>query len=326
MANGICGRIVCAAALISLSLHLPQAWAEWQATRIIRLIVPYPPGNIADIQARLVGERLSAKLRQPVVIDNRPGATGQIGIEVAARSTADGHTLVVGQTGTFAVAPQTRKLPYNVIEDFVPIAQFSSNSLVLFVHASIAASSLPELIRLSRIKPGALRFGSNGEGGLPHLSMELLKMKTGIDWLHVPYKGTSQLEADLVAGHIDVGFGSYGGLMPQVEAGKLKMLASTGAERIIEAPDLPTFIESGVPDFEVAGWFGAFAPAKTPREAVIALNAAINSVLQEPELQEKIRHTGATPEIRSPEGFGAVFLSSYRLWRDVVKSIGLPMQ
>jgi len=326
MADGIFVRIVCALALISLSLDLPRARAEWQAMRLIRLVVPYPPGNIADVQARLVGERASAELGQPVVIDNRPGATGQIGIEVAARSRADGHTLVVGQTGTFAVAPQTRKLPYDVIEDFVPVAQFSSNSLVLFVHAGVAANSLPELIHLSRIKPGALRFGSNGEGGLPHLAMELLKIKTGIDWLHVPYKGTSQLEADLVAGHIDIGFGSFGELMPQVEAGKLKVLASTGAKRLDEAPNLPTFIESGVPDFEVAGWFGVFAPAKTPREAITALNAAINSVLQEPQLREKIRQTGATPEIRSPEEFAAVFLSSYRLWRDVVKSIGLPMQ
>jgi tripartite-type tricarboxylate transporter receptor subunit TctC len=176
------------------------------------------------------------------------------------------------------------------------------------------------------MKPGALRFGSNGEGGLPHLAMELLRIRTGIDWLHVPYKGTSQLEADLVAGHIDVGFGSYGGLLPQVEAGRLKMLASTGARRGIETPDLPTFIESGVPDFEVAGWFGVFAPARTPREAIDALNAASNAALQEPELQQKIRQTGATPEPGSPDEFAAVFLSSYRLWRDVVKSIGLPMQ
>jgi tripartite-type tricarboxylate transporter receptor subunit TctC len=314
--------VFCAA----LSLCITPAAADWQPTRLIRLIVPYPPGNIADVQVRLVGERLSAKLGQPVVIDNRPGATGQIGIKVAARSTPDGHTLVVGQTGTFAVAPQTRKLPYDVLEDFMPVAQFSSNSLVLFVHAGVPAGSLAELIRLSRITPGALRFGSNGEGGLPHLAMELLKTRTGIDWLHVPYKGTSQLEADLVAGHIDVGFGSYAGLMPQVEAGKLKVLASTGAKRLGEAPNLPTFIESGVPDYEVEGWFGAFAPAKTPREAITALNAAIDSVLKEPQLQEKIRQTGAMPEIRSPEEFGAVFLSSYRLWRDVVKSIGLPMQ
>jgi len=314
--------VLCAA----LSVYVAQAAADWQPAHLIRLIVPYPPGNIADVQARLVGERLSVKLGQPVVIDNRPGATGQIGIEVAARSAADGHTLVVGQTGTFAVAPQTRKLPYDVIEDFMPVAQFSSNSLVLFVHVGVPAGSLPELIRLSRITPGALRFGSNGEGGLPHLAMELLKRRTGIDWLHVPYKGTSQLEADLVAGHIDVGFGSYAGLMPQVEAGKLKVLASTGAKRIAEAPNLPTFIESGVPDYEVEGWFGAFAPARTPPEAIMALNAAINSILQEPQLQEKIRQTGATAEIRSPEEFGAVFLSSYRLWRDVVKSIGLPMQ
>jgi tripartite-type tricarboxylate transporter receptor subunit TctC len=326
MANGSYRRIVRIVAFVGLCLCVAPAGAEWQPTHVIRLIVPYPPGNIADVQARLVGERLSAKLGQPVVVDNRAGATGQIGIEVAARSTPDGHTLVIGQTGTFAVAPQTRKLPYDVIEDFMPVAQFSSNALVLFVNAGVDANSLPELIRLSRIKPGALRFGSNGEGGLPHLAMELLKIRTGINWLHVPYKGTSQLEADLVAGHIDVGFGSYGGLMPQVEAGRLKVLASTGAKRSAEAPDLPTFIESGVPDFEVAGWFGAFVPVKTPREAVKALNASINSVLQEPQLQQKIRQTGATPEAGSAEEFGAVFLNSYRLWRGVVQSIGLRMQ
>jgi tripartite-type tricarboxylate transporter receptor subunit TctC len=324
--TGACRRLARRAGCAALALFVTQAAAEWQPTHIVRLIVPYPPGNIADVQARLVGERLAARLRQPVVVDNRPGATGQIGIEAAARAGPDGHTLVIGQTGTFAVAPHTRKLPYDVIEDFVPVAQLSSNALVLFANAGIGASSLPELLRLSRMKPGALRFGSNGEGGLPHLAMELLRIRTGIDWLHVPYKGTSQLEADLVAGHIDVGFGSYGGLLPQVEAGRLKMLASTGARRGIETPDLPTFIESGVPDFEVAGWFGVFAPARTPREAIEALNAASNAALQEPELQQKIRQTGATPEPGSPDEFAAVFLSSYRLWRDVVKSIGLPMQ
>ena len=324
--TGTCRRLARSAGCAALALFVAQAAAQWQPTRIVRLIVPYPPGNIADVQARMVGERLAARLRQPVVIDNRPGATGQIGIEAAARAAPDGHTLVIGQTGTFAVAPHTRKLPYDVIEDFVPVAQLSSNALVLFANAGIAASSLPELLRLSRMKPGALRFGSNGEGGLPHLAMELLRIRTGIDLLHVPYKGTSQLEADLVAGHIDVGFGSYGGLLPQVEAGRLRMLASTGARRGIETPDLPTFIEGGVPDFEVGGWFGVFAPAKTPSAAIEALNAAINSALQEPELQQKIRQTGATLEPGSPDEFAAVFLSSYRLWRGVVKSIGLPMQ
>ena len=281
--TGTCRRLARSAGCAALALFVAQAAAQWQPTRIVRLIVPYP----ADVQARMVGERLAARLRQPVVIDNRPGATGQIGIEAAARAAPDGHTLVIGQTGTFAVAPHTRKLPYDVIEDFVPVAQLSSNALVLFANAGIAASSLPELLRLSRMKPGALRFGSNGEGGLPHLAMELLRIRTGIDWLHVPYKGTSQLEADLVAGHIDVGFGSYGGLLPQVEAGRLRMLASTGARRGIETPDLPTFIEGGVPDFEVGGWFGVFAPAKTPSAAIEALNAAINSALQEPELQRR---------------------------------------
>jgi tripartite-type tricarboxylate transporter receptor subunit TctC len=224
------------------------------------------------------------------------------------------------------VAPQTRKLPYDVVYDFVPVAQFSSNSLVLFVNAAVAANSLPELIRLSRGKPGALRFGSNGEGGLPHLAMELLKTKTGINWLHVPYKGTGPLETDLLAGHIDVAFGSYAGLMPHVATGKLKVLASTGAKRSADAPDLPTFIDGGVPDFEVLGWFGAFAAAKTPRDAVTALNVSINSVLQQPELQERIKQTGATPELGSPEQFGTVFLTSYNLWRGVVQSIGLAPQ
>jgi tripartite-type tricarboxylate transporter receptor subunit TctC len=308
--------------VLLLVLHVPHAGAQSP----IRLIVPFPPGNIADVQARLVSERLSAKLGQPVIVDNRPGATGQIGIEAAAKSPPDGQTLVIGQTGTFAVAPQTRKLPYDVTQDFVAVAQFSSNSLVLFVNAGVPASSVPELIQMSRAKPGALRFGSNGEGGLPHLAMELLKIKAGIDWLHVPYKGTAQLETDLLAGHIDVAFGSYGGLMPHVKAGKVKVLGSTGAKRSAEAPELPTFVEGGVPDYEVTGWFGAFAPAKTPRETVRALNQAINGVLEQSDLQEKIRQTGAMPEIGSPEQFGAVFLASYNLWRDVVKSIGLAPQ
>lgn len=318
-------RMVTAVA-VALAFTLGTAYAQTYPDRAIRVVVPFPPGNIADHQARLVGEKISAQLRQPVVIENRAGATGQIGIEAVARSAPDGYTLVVGQVGTFAVVPHTRKLPYDVVADFVPIAQFSSNSLTLYVNAAVPANSLQELLAMSTDKQRPLRFGSNGEGSLTHLAMELLKSKTPITWLHIPYKGTAQMETDLLAGHIDVAYGSYSGMLPHVKAGKVKMLASTGSKRLPEAPDLPTFGEAGVPGYEVNGWFGLFAPAGTPAAVVKTLNAAVVTALRQPDLIEKIRASSAEPEPVTAEQFGSTFKATYDLWGGVVKNIGLVKQ
>jgi tripartite-type tricarboxylate transporter receptor subunit TctC len=309
------------------TLYGPVALSQSYPARPIRIVIPFPPGNPADTQARLIGEKLSARFGQPVVADNRPGATGQIGIEAAAKSAADGYTLVVGQVGTFAVAPHVfKKLPYDVTRDFVAVSQFSSNTLVLVVNANVPVASVQELVQLSKQKPGAFKFGSNGEGGLPHLTMELFRAKTGVDWLHIPYKGTTQAVTDLLSGQIDLVFDTYGGAAPHAKAGKVKVLASTGARRLEAAPDLPTLIEAGVPDFEVYGWFGAFAPAGTPTEIVRSLNKAINEVLSLPDVRERIRALGLDVGGGTPEQFAATMMDSYNLWGHVVKSIGLTPQ
>ena len=307
------------------ALCAPAAFSQGYPARPIRMVIPFPPGNPADLQARLIGEKLSARFGQPVLADNRPGASGQIGIEAAARSAPDGYTLVVGQVGTFAVAPHVfKKLPYDVTRDFVAVSQFSSNTLVLVVSANVPVNSVQELVRLSKQKPGAFKFGSNGEGGLPHLTMELFRAKTGVDWLHIPYKGTTQAVTDLLSGQIDLIFDTYGGAAPHARAGKVKMLASTGATRI--APDLPTLIEAGVPGFEVYGWFGAFAPAGTPTEIVRSLNKAINEVLSLPDVRDRLLALGLDVGGGTPEQFAATMMDSYNLWGRVVKSIGLTPQ
>jgi tripartite-type tricarboxylate transporter receptor subunit TctC len=310
----------------ALALAMGTAHAQGYPNRPIRIIVPFPPGNIADHQARLVGEKISARLGQPVVIDNRAGGTGQIGMEAVARAAPDGYTLVVGQVGNFAVVPHTRKLPYDVVKDFVPVAQLSSNSLTLYTNVSVPANTLQELLAMSQDKNKVLKFGSNGEGGLTHLAMELLKAKVPITWLHAPYKGTAQVETDLVAGHIDVAFGSYSGMLPHVKAGKVKMIATSGVRRLAEAPDLPTFAEAGVPGYDVTGWFGLFAPAGTPADIIQTLNAAVVDALKQPDVAEKIRAAGSEPMPGTPDQFRATFMNSYNLWGGVVKSIGLVQQ
>jgi tripartite-type tricarboxylate transporter receptor subunit TctC len=322
-ASSVALGVLCSVA----TLYGPVVFSQSYPARPIRMVIPFPPGNPADVQARLIGEKLSASFGQPVIADNRPGATGQIGIEAAARSAPDGYTLVVGQVGTFAVAPHVfRKLPYDVIRDFVAICLFSSNTLALVVSANVPVNSVQELVRFSKQKPGVLRFGSNGEGGLPHLTMELFRAKTGVDWLHIPYKGTTQAVTDLLSGQIDVVFETYGGAAPHIRAGKVRALASTGARRMEAAPDLPTLMEAGVPDFEVYGWFGAFAPAGTPTEIVRRLNKAINEVLSLPDVRERLRALGFDVGGGTPEQFATMMMDSYNLWGRVVKSVGLTPQ
>lgn len=303
------------------------AQAQAYPDRPIRLIVPYPAGNAADIQARLIAQKLATHLDQPVVVDNRAGATGQIGISAVARSAPDGYTLVMGQVSAFAVAPHTFKnLPYDVRKDFVPVAQVSSNSLVLYANGKVPANNLQELIALSRKQPDRFTYGTNGEGGLPHLMMELLMAKTGVKWVHVPYKGVGQISTDVLSGQIDLALDSYAGMIAYAKDGRLKALASSAGKRIDASPDLSTFRESGVPDYEVYGWFGLFAPAGTSSQIVNVLNAAVNYSLQEPDVQASLRNVGYEPVAGTPDQFNQTFLKSYELWGQVVKNIGFVPQ
>ena len=320
-------RLAMAVTFGAMMLWGALAHAQAFPNRPIRLIVPYPAGNAADTQARLIAEKLAASLRQPVLVDNRAGASGQIGITAVARSAPDGYTLVMGQLGAFAVAPHTYKnVPYDVRRDFVPVAQVSSNYLVLFANGKLPVNTLQELLAAARKNPGKYSFGTNGEGGLPHLMMELLMAETGVKLTHVPYKGVGQIATDLIAGQIDLALDSYSGMISYTKDGRLKALASSAGKRMAEAPNLPTFKESGVPNYEVHGFFGIFAPSGTPPQIVSALNSAINDAVQKPDVQEKLRTLGYEPVTGTPEAFGKTFQAAYDTWRQVVKSIGFVPQ
>ena len=253
-----------------------KRWRKPYPTKPIRLIAPFAAGGGADYVARVAGQKIGAALGQPVVIDNRGGAGGAIGTELAARSPADGYTLLLGSQGPFAILPViSTRLAYDPLKDFAPVTVMCSFPFLLVVNPSLPVKSVQELIALARAKPGQLNFGSPGNGATTHLATELFKVLAKIDVVHVPYKGVAPAVADLLGGQLQFMSGDLSTLMPQVKAGKLRALAVTGAKRSTLVPDLPTIAESGVPGYEASGWFGVIAPARRRARSSARLSAAL---------------------------------------------------
>ena len=293
-------------------------------TKPIRLIAPFAPGGGADFVARIVGQKLGAALGQPVVVDNRGGAGGAIGTEMAARSPADGYTLLIGSAGPFAILPViSTHLAYDPVRDFAPVTLVSSFSFVLVVHPSLPVKSVQELIAYAKAKPGQLNFGSPGNGSTTHLAAELLKVMAKIDVVHVPYKGVAPAVADLLGGQLQFMSGDLSTLMPQVKAGKLRALALTGAQRSPLMPDLPTVAEAGVPGYEASGWFGVIAPAATPRELVARLNAVIVKGILQADARERLAALGGEVAANTPAEFAARIRDDLAKWKKLVIAIGL---
>ena len=312
-----------AALFVVLAMTAADALAQPYPSKPIRLVVPFPAGGTTDILAREVGQRLALSLGQPVVIDNRPGAAGNIGSEHVAKSAPDGYTLLMATVGTHAINPNLyARMPYDHVKDFVPVVLVAGVPNVLEVTPSLPVNSVADLIKLAKEKPGKINFASSGSGTSIHLSGELFKTMAGVDMTHVPYKGSAMAITDLIGGQVQVMFDNLPSSLPQIKAGKLRAIAVTSAQRAPALPDVPTIAESGLPGFEATSWFGLVAPAGTPSSIVGRINADVNQWLQSPEAKEKLLAQGAVAAGGSPEQFAAYIHTETEKWARVVKASG----
>jgi tripartite-type tricarboxylate transporter receptor subunit TctC len=316
-------KIVCVffAAVLS-GLGIPPAIAQPYPAKPIKIIVPFPAGGIADLYARLIGTRVAEAWGQPVVVENRTGAGGNIGADAVAKSPPDGYTLAMGSLGTHAVNVSLfAKMPYDPVRDFAPIAHVLEAEGLLVVHPSVTAQNVPELIGLLRAKPGVMTYASAGMGTASHLAGELFKVLAKVEMVHVPYKGNVPAITDLLAGQTALLFATMPTVLPHAKAGKLRALATIGAARSAAAPELPTVGEA-LPGFEVNNWIGLFAPAGTPPEIVQRWNAEVLRTMQSPQIQARLPAEGARFIPTTPEQFGAFVKAEIAKWAPVVKASG----
>jgi tripartite-type tricarboxylate transporter receptor subunit TctC len=292
-------------------------------TKPVRIIVPFAPGGGTDITTRAIAQKLTERLGAPFVVDNRAGANGVIGVDLAAKSAPDGYTLVVITSSHAINVSIYKKLPYDLLRDLAPVTEFSSQPYSLIVNPSLPAKSVKELIALAKAKPGTLTYGSSGQGGLSHLAGALFESLAGIKLIHVPYKGGAPAMTDVIGGQIDMMFATLQQAGGQIKSGKLRVLAVTTTKRNAAAPDIPTMIEAGVPGYEVAQWFGLLAPAKTPQAIITRLHSEIVRILQEPEVKSRLAADGADAVGNTPEQFGQHIRAEVGKWSKVVKQIGL---
>ncbi len=288
----------------------------------IRAIVPFAPGGPTDTVARAIGQKLAEAWSQPVIIDNRPGAGGNIGTEIAAKSPPDGYTLFIGTVANAINHSLFSKLPFDFVRDFAPVTQNYVTGLILAVHPSLPVKSVKELIVLAKARPGELSYSSSGVGGTPHLSGEMFSAMAGVRMVHVPYKGSAPAMADLLGGQIQLTFDNMLTVLPQVKGGKLRGLAVTLPARSSLAPELPTVAEAGLAGFEVKSWNGVLTPAGTSKDIIARLNGAIVKILREADLREKFRLQGVDLTPSTPEEFGAFIRQDITKWARVIQQSG----
>ncbi len=297
--------------------------------RPIRMVVPFPPGGINDLVARIVGQSLGDQLRQPLIIDNRAGAGGTLGLGIAARANPDGYTLAFGATSTVAVSPALyRNLPYDPVKAFAPIAPLAEVPSVVLVTPSLAAGSMKELLALARAKPGALNYASAGAGTSQHMGTELLKAMTKVDMVHVPYKGGAAAMGDLLGGQVQLLIEPLPTALPHIRSGKVRALAVTSPARLAILQDLPTVADAaGLPRYELMIWFGLLAPANTPRPIVQRLNQEVVKAVASPEVRERFAQQGATSAApQTPEQFGAFIRREITRWAEVARVSGAKVE
>ena len=294
----------------------------WPA-RQVQLVVPYAPGGVVDLIGRTVGQRLSAQLGQPVVVDNRPGAGGIIGVDYAARSTPDGYTIVVMDPAIVINPNMQDKVPYDLKKDLQAVAVIGSSPLVLVVNASLPVTTVSQLVDYARANPGKLNFVSAGIGTTPHMAGELLKLRSGVNMVHVPYKGSGPAMADLVAGQVQMGFSSITAALPFIKDNRLRPLATTGSKRSPALPEVPTMVEAGYPNFEVDLWLGIFAPASVPAPIVTRLNGEIAKALEDPALRSAFGTVGVEPRIVGVDDSARFVRTESDKWATVVRDANL---
>jgi len=309
-------------AVISALVAAGSAAAQTWPARPIQMVVPYAPGGIVDFIARTLGQRLSQQVGQPVVIDNRAGAGGMIGIEYTARSSADGHTLVLMDPAV-VINPVLQEKALYEMKDLATVAVIGSSPLVLTVNPKLPVADVAQLVRFAKANPGKRNFATPGIGTTPHIAGELLKARAGIDMAHVPYKGSGPAMADLAAGQVQVGFSSITGALPFIKDGRLRALATSGSNRSAALPDLPTFIEAGYPGFEVDLWLGIFAPAATPATSVARVNEEIRGALRDPAVMAAFAKVGVEPRSANPEESARFVRAEHDKWAQVVSGAHL---
>jgi len=299
------------------------ASAQSYPNRAIRLVVPFPAAGTTDILARAAAQKLTEAFGQSVVVDNRPGAAGNIGSDLVAKSAPDGYTLLMGTVGTHAINPSLySKMPYDHVKDFVPVVLVAGVPNVLVVNPALPVNSVADLIKLAKDKPGQINFASSGSGTSIHLSGELFKTMAGVDITHIPYKGSSPALTDLMGGQVQIMFDNLPSALPQIKAGKLRAIAVTSLKRAPVLPDVPTISESGLPGFEASSWFGVLAPAGTPAPIVARINAEVNKWLQSTDARERLLSQGAEAAGGSPEQFANHIRAESEKWAKVVKASG----
>ncbi len=318
---------LCAAGLW-LGLFAPAADAQGYPSRPIRLVVPYPPSGPLDIMARAIGQKLAEALGQPVLVDNKPGAGGNIGADLVAKSAADGYTLLMGAVATHAINPTLYpKIPYDPVKDFTPVALVAVVPNVLVVNPALPVTSVKELIELARARPGYLNFASGSTGSTGHLAGELFNALAGVQMVHIPYKGGAPAMADLLAGQVQLMFDNLANALPQVRGGKLRALAVTTAQRSAFAPDLPTLAEAGVAGFDLTTWFGIFLPGNAPRDIVSRLNGEVVRALNAPDMRDRLFKMGAEPPAsNTPEQFSVFIRQEFDKYARVIKASGAKVE
>ncbi len=316
---------VIAAFCLALAAGTTSAQPEYPS-KPIRFIVGVAPGGATDILARAIGTKLSVNFRQQVVIENRPGANHIIGGELTAKAPPDGYTIQIIPEGFVINASVYPKLPFDPLQDFSAIAIVALVPNVLVIHPSIPARTLKEFIALARARPGQMSYGTSGVGAPSHMSAELLKILTGIEYTHVPYKGQGLAMIDLIGGHLHLAFPSIPASVAFIRSGKLIALGVTTVQRATALPDVPTIQESGVPGYEVSGWYGVIGPAGMPKPVVERINREINGILQVAEMRELLAKQGADPRTGTPEEFTAAMSSDLQKWAKVVATAGIKVQ
>ena len=323
--NPVFCAILCGALAGSLLVEVSEACAaDGYPSKPIRIVCPFPPGGGLDFVSRTLGEKLAERWRQPVVVDNRPGASGSIGAGIVAKAAPDGYTVLLASSSTMAVNPALQRLPYQaVIKDFVPVTLVSRVSYVLVVPPPVPAKSVAELIRLAKSQPGRLNYASSGTGSASHLAMELFKNMAGVDLTHIPYKGSSPAVIDLIGGQVQTGFNNLIPALPHVKSGRLRALGVSGPARSAAMPEVPTIAESGLPGYEALQWYGVLLPARAPRVIIDRLHQEIGAILRLPEVRERLTHEGGDVIGSTPGQFASHIENEIAKWTKVVNAANI---